>query len=112
MNVPSWYVLVLLSLASFRTWRLLAEDDILDKPRRYVTRLGDKWEKEGDPVPKEYRIGFGKFIACSWCLGLWVALAWWGAWQVWEFGVEVAAVPLALSALVPLLERVTSSPSD
>jgi hypothetical protein len=109
MKIPDWYVLLLLTLAAFRTWRLLAEDDILDRPRRYVTRLGPKWEKEGDPVPNEYRIRLGAFIDCCWCLGFWSALAWWGAWQVWPHGVEVAAVPLALSALIPLIERITSA---
>lgn len=108
MSVPGWYVLLLLSLAAFRTWRLIAEDDILDRPRRYVTRLGDRWEKDGDPIPSDYRIGLGKFLACSWCLGFWVALAWWGAWQVAPLETEVVSVPLAIAALLPLLDKVTS----
>lgn len=107
MKVPDWYIFLLLALAAFRTWRLLAEDDITDPLRRYVTRLGE-WEKEGDPVPKDYRLGLNNFITCPWCLGFWLALAWWGAWQIWPFGVEVAAVPMALSALVPLANRVSS----
>jgi hypothetical protein len=102
-------VLLLLALAAFRTWRLLAEDDLLDRPRRYVTRLGSGWEKDGDPVPAGYRIGLGKFVACPWCLGFWLALAWWAAWQAWPHATEVAAVPLALSALVPVVERLTSA---
>lgn len=108
MSVPGWYVLLLLSAAAFRTWRLLAEDDILDRPRRYVTRLGDRWEKDGDPIPSDYRITLGKFLACPWCLGFWIALAWWGAWQVYPFETEVVSVPLALAALLPLLDKVTS----
>ena len=103
MSVPGWYSLALLSLAGFRSWRFLAEDDLLDRPRRYVTGLGSKWEKEGDPVPEDYRIGLGSFIACSWCLGFWVAVAWWGAWQAWPHGTEVAAALVALSALVAML---------
>ena len=39
MSVPGWYELLLLSLAAWRVFHLLAEDDILDRPRRYVTRL-------------------------------------------------------------------------
>jgi len=109
VSVPGWYALLLLALAAFRTWRLLAEDDILDRPRRYVTRLGREWQEEGDTIPADYRMALGKFIGCSWCLGLWVALAWWGAWQVWAFGTEVTAVPLALSALLALYEKVTSA---
>lgn len=108
MNVPDWYELVLLAAAAFRSWRLLAEDDILDRPRRYVTGLGGKWQKEGDPLPDGYRIGLGSFIVCAWCLGAWLALAWWGAWQAWPHGTLVVAVPFVLSALVPLSERLTS----
>lgn len=107
MSVPGWYPLVLLALAAFRTWRLLAEDDITDGPRRYVTRLGS-WQKEGDSLPKEYRVRLNDFLACPWCLGFWLALGWWGAWEIWPHGVTVAAVPLALSALVPLANRLTS----
>jgi len=108
LSIPSAYALVLLSLASFRTWRLLSEDDILDRPRRYVTRLGDKWTEDGDPIPKDYREGLGKFISCPWCLGAWVVVGWWVAWQIWPFGVEVASVPFAISALVPFVNRVTT----
>lgn len=108
MKIPGWYVLILLSLAAFRTWRLLAEDDILDRPRRYITKLGEKWEKEGDPVPSDYRLALGSFIDCPWCLGFWLALGWWAGWQIWPFGVEVAAVPMALSALVPLAHKLSS----
>ena len=109
MSIPDWYVLVLLALAAFRTWRLLAEDDILDRPRRYVTRLGEKWEKDGDVVPMEYRIRLGAFIECPWCLGFWVALSWWGAWQIWPHGTEIAAVPLALSSLAAWVAQITSA---
>lgn len=110
MSIPGWYTLTLLSLAAFRTWRLLAEDDILDRPRRYITKLGKKWEKDGDVLPIDYRMGLAQFISCSWCLGFYVGLAWWGTWQTWPHGTSVAAVVFAISALIPLAERVTSSP--
>ena len=93
MSIPDWYILILLALASYRTWRLLAEDEILERPREWL--IGG-------------RKRLAEFVVCPWCLGFWVALGWWGAWQIWEFGTEVVAVPLALSALVPLIERVTS----
>ena len=109
MSIPNWYVLILLALASFRTWRLLAEDDILDRPRRYVTRLSPTWQDDGDPTGPDYRVTLGTFIGCPWCLGFWLTLAWWGAWQIWPHGTTVVAVPMALSALVALTERVTSS---
>jgi hypothetical protein len=98
VRVPDWWEFLLLSLAAWRLWYLLAHDEIMDRPRRYVTRLGDKWEKEGDPTPKEYRIGLGNWIECPYCSGAWVALAWWIAWLVFPTEVMYATVPFALSA--------------
>ncbi len=109
MSIPGWYALVLLALAAFRTWRLLAEDDIFDRPRRYVTGLGREWKEEGNPLPEHYRVGLMAFIQCPWCLGFWLALAWWGAWEIWPHGATVAAVPMALSAIVPLVSKASSS---
>ena len=109
MSIPDWYVLILLALASYRTWRLLAEDEILDAPRNRLLRLDPKWEKEGDPTGPDYREWLGKFLSCPWCFGFWITLAWWIAWQIDGFWTTVFAVPMAISALVPLIERVTSS---
>jgi hypothetical protein len=100
VTIPNWYEAVLLALAAWRVFHLLAFDDLLDRPRRYVTRLGLKWEEDGDPVPANYRIRFANFLTCSFCFGFWVALAWWGAWQVWPHGTLVAATPFLLSALL------------
>lgn len=85
MNVPGWYALLLLALSAFRTWRLLAEDTILDRPRAALVR----------PLPKGE-----EFILCPWCAGFWVSLAWWAAWQAWPHGTLVVAVPFAISAVV------------
>jgi hypothetical protein len=100
MSVPSWYVLLLLSAAAYRSWRLLAEDDVLDRPRRWLVRLGPEWKQEGDPVPATYRARLGKFLSCPWCFGAWVAIGWWVAWQLWPHGTTVVAVPFAASAVV------------
>ena len=107
--IPDWWEAVLLSLAAWRVFQLLAEDDILDRPRRYITRLGPKWEKEGDPVPAEYREGFANFLTCPYCFGFWVALAWWGAWAIWPYETVVVAVPLAISAGVVALAKSVGS---
>ena len=88
MQVPDWYALLLLALASYRTWKLLAEDTILDAPREYVCK----------------RIGkMRPFLTCPWCAGFWIVLAWWGAWQAWPHGTLIAATVMALSALVGVL---------
>jgi len=95
--IPDWWEVILFSLAAWRLWHLIAEDDILDRPRRYVTRLGLKWEKEGDPVPPGYRVGLANWLTCPYCFGAWVALAWWGAWLIWPYETLVAATPFVLS---------------
>lgn len=99
MNTPGPYAALLLAAAAYRTWRLLAEDDILDRPRRHLLRLGN-WRQQGDTVPAGYRKAWGDFIGCAWCLGLWVTLAWWGAWQLTEHWTLVIAAPFAISTVV------------
>lgn len=82
--IPGYLELVLLGLAAYRTWKLLAEDTILDGARD--------------------RMGYGlKFLRCPWCSGFWIALAWWGAWQLWPHGTLVAAGAAAISAVVGFL---------
>jgi hypothetical protein len=86
-----------LVLASWRVFQLLAFDDILDRPRRYVTRVPRSW-REGDSTPAGFRATLGEFIECPYCLGFWIALAFFGAWEIWPHGTLVAATPLMLSA--------------
>lgn len=107
--IPDWWEAILLSLAAWRVFQLLAFDDILDQPRRYVTRLGKKWQKEGDAVPKEYRVKWALFLTCPFCFGAWIALAWWGAWLLWPYGTLIAATPWALSAGVIGAHKLLSS---
>ena len=94
--IPSWYALILLTLAAYRTWRLLAEDTILDRPRSRLIR----------------REGVSEFVSCPWCLGFWLAVVWWAAWWAWPHGVLVAAAPFAVSALVGLFALVVDAASD
>lgn len=85
MTIPGWYELVLLALAAYRTWKLLAEDTILDGPRRYVTGTARE------------------LLECPWCLGFWISWAWWCAWIAWPNGTLIVSVPFALSVLVGVL---------
>jgi hypothetical protein len=101
MSVPGWWAAILLALAAWRTFRLLSKDIILDSLRSRVVGLHG-W-KEGKPVPPGYRETLGEFLVCPACLGFWLALGWWGAWQVWPHGTLVAATPFALSAIVILI---------
>ena len=108
MNIPDWWETLLLFVAAWRMFHLIAEDDLLDRPRRYVTRLGSKWEKEGDPVPADYRIGLANWLTCPYCFGAWTVLAWWGVWLVWPHETLIAAVPWVLSAGVIATAKVLS----
>ena len=98
MSVPSWYELLLFALAAYRLWRLLAWDEITEPARLWITRYS-----QGPKKP--YRATLGTFIQCGFCLGFWVALAWWGAWQAWPHATLIAAAPFAISALVGTLAR-------
>lgn len=107
MKIPDWWEAVLLSAAAWRSFQLISADDILDWPRRKILRLGT-WQQDGDPIPSNYRSGLGNFVKCSYCMGFWVALAWWGAWQITGHWTLVFAVPFALSTGVIALARVYS----
>ena len=98
MTIPDWWTFALLSLAAYRVFRLLSEDDVLDRPRSWV--LGYRGWREGQPLPDSYREKTAGFVGCPSCLGFWVSVVWWGAYQLWPHATTVAAVPLAISAAV------------
>ena len=105
MKIPDWWEALLIALASYRMWRLLAEDDIFDRPRRWLLRLGSDWQKEGDPVPAGYRTKMAEWLTCPWCAGLWISFIWWGMWLwVGDWAAGIAA-PFALSAAVGITRR-------
>lgn len=94
MRVPDWYGLVLLGLAAFRTWKLIGDDTILDRPRAWAVKRGGEYLET--------------MLECPWCAGFWISLAWWGIYELWPHGTLVAAVPLAISAVVGLLGHLIS----
>lgn len=111
MTIPDWWGFVLLSLGAYRIWRLLAEDTILERPRRWLVRLGPNWRSEGDPVPDNYREYIALFLMCPFCLGAWVSLTVWGSWQFWPQTTTAVLVPFAISAVVGFT-RVNLDPPD
>jgi hypothetical protein len=95
VSVPEPWEAVLLALAAWRVFQLLAEDDLLETPRRYVTdRISEYWQD---------------FLVCPYCAGFWIALAWWGAWIAWGDSTLVVATPWALSAGVIGASKILSS---
>jgi hypothetical protein len=111
MDVPNWWEAALLAVAAWRTFQLIAYDTILDQPRHLIFGLGRKW-KEGDRVPETYREYIPLFVECPYCAGFWIALGWWGAWQIWPHGTLVAATVGFLSAGVIALAKVLTTEDD
>ena len=108
-DIPNWWEAVLLALSAWRVFHLLAFDEILDRPRRYVTRLSSSWRQEGDATGPDYREGLAGFLTCPFCLGFWVALGVWVAWLVVPTETVWVAVPLALNAGLIGAQRTLSS---
>lgn len=98
-DVPSWWEFVLLALASWRIFRLISEDDILDRPRRWVLRLDPDW-KEGEDPGEKYRFKWGEFITCPYCAGFWISIVAWVTWMIWPHAAVMLSVPWAISAVV------------
>lgn len=104
MKIPNWYELILLALASWRSYRLASEDEVLSRPRKWLLGLSG-WQ-EGSPTPLSYREELALFLTCPWCLGAWLAVAWWGLYELQPHWTVVAAVPWSISALLAAFETV------
>ncbi len=102
--IPDWYEALLLSVAAWRVFQLLAFDDILDRPRLWLLRLGKDWRS-----PKEYREKAADFLECGYCFGFWVALLWWISWLIFPYETLVATVPFVLSTGVVGVAKLLSS---
>lgn len=117
--IPEPYQFVLLALIAYRVWRLVAEDDILEKPRRWLVRLPQNWQ-EGDSFPRKYREELALFINCPWCAGAWISLLvyifWVGTIGEWPDTLGDVVVGLgvwfALSASVGLIRSKLDPPEE
>lgn len=113
--IPEWFQYILLVLAAYRAWRLIAVDDITDRPRRYITRLA----KDGQ-MTKEYREELALFLNCPWCAGAWVSLiayiAYLGTLGEWPdtAGEVVVGVGVwfSISTLVGLIRNNLDEPEE
>ncbi len=93
---PNWLGLVLLGLAAYRTWRLIAEDTIAEPVRQRLIR----------------REKVSELVSCPWCLGLYVSLVMYAFW-LWQPEWTLAvSVPLAISAFVGTLATVLNKLSE
>jgi len=86
---PDPWPFALLALAAYRVWKLIGDDAILDRPRAWaVAKLGPR---------------FDEMIGCPYCLGAWIAFAWWLIWLLLPTAALIVATPFALSAIVGLI---------
>lgn len=96
LDIPSWWEAVLLTLAVYRVWRLLAADTILDGPRDRLVKAADD----------AYREELDIFLHCPWCLGFWVSVVGWVAWLVFPTETIWVSVPLAISCVIGFMAKV------
>ena len=114
MDYPEWWQFLLLALAAFRVWRLIAEDTILDGPRQWALGLGYRWA-DGDPIPEKYREHWGIFLLCPWCSGFWISgilLGVYCAVAGWIGFLGFFVTWFALSALVGLIRGNLDAPEE
>lgn len=112
MTIPNWYSLLLVGIAAWRTFQLLAYDDILNRPRRWALRLDPNWEEEGDPVGDKYRVKWAIFITCPYCAGFWISVGWFIALQVSLYWTVIAALPFVLNTIVVAGSKLLSKEED
>lgn len=82
--VPTWWEFAILALAAFRAWKLIGDDEILERPRKWLC----------DRMPSEK---LELFLVCPWCAGFWLTLAVWALWLVWPEWTLFVATPAALN---------------
>ncbi len=83
----------LVALAAWRTFHLLAYDDI-----------AERWRGDQE--------GFLEFVQCPFCLGFWVALSWVAWFWLEPHWTLIVAVPFAVSAAVGMLQLIADSLTD
>jgi hypothetical protein len=102
---PSPLVCVLLALAAFRSWRLLALDTLppLMRARAWAVGYRGVIYTNGEERPLVARETLAEWMQCAWCSGLWIAAGWYGAWLLWPHGTMYAAVPTAVAAAAGII---------
>lgn len=132
MSHPAPYALVLLVLAAWRVYRLVAVDEITARIRGWATLPDDDYEAWSDVIrdaefdgadpwqpdgfdldgthyPRPWfssrRYHVAKFARCPWCMGWWISVVVWVAWLAAGDVTLYLATPFALSAGVGLVQR-------
>lgn len=104
MKIPDWYSLLLLGVATWRTFQLIAFDTILNAPRRKLLRLNKEWRSDarvGTPeaeVGEFYRLDLALWLTCPYCAGFWIGVGWLTAWEITQKWTELFALLFVLGA--------------
>lgn len=111
MNVPDWWEFVLLFAAAWRTFQLIARDDILDRPRAWA--LGyTGWQGGKAPPPPTFRAKWSEFITCPYCAGFWISGVWLAGYEItveWLGFFGTAATWFAMSAALISIDKFAAS---
>lgn len=108
--VPNPWDFLIIALAAWRLWKLIAEDVILERPVDAILSR----------IPGERRAYWAKFIECPYCLGFWICGMGYAIWleAIGEWpgtvGGSLAAVGVwfALSAVSGLIATVAHALLD
>jgi len=95
VSIPSVWEFALGALAVFRIYRLIAEDEIAQRPRDWAA----DWIE--DHLDRDLTV----LITCPWCLGTYLTLAAWGFWLLAPTAATFLAAPLAFMAIVALISK-------
>ena len=86
--------IVVVGLVSYRIWRLLAVDEITERPREWLLNRN---------VTAETDARLHRFLSCPWCSGFWITgLVTFGWWLI-EGSTNPVAIWLASSVVVGFL---------
>lgn len=92
---------VIVALGAFRLTRLVGWDTITAPLRTRLLGADDS----GKPTRAAPRWGAAGFVHCAWCVGFWVSVAAFAAWEFQPDATLIVMTPLALSAVVGVVSK-------
>ena len=94
--LPDPYEWLLLFGAAYSTWRLVALDTIMERPRMMLLRL----------LRQDIGGKADAFLLCPWCSGFWITGGWYVLfWTTSAYVVLVVAAPVASRALLGMAAK-------
>lgn len=116
--IPHPWQAIVLGLAAFRVVRIMGWDTLGVVVRARAWAVGEQAVTRGstnarmgltsERVEVEFtyrRQWLHELLSCGYCSGMWISLAWYGAWLVWPSWSLLVAFPFALSAFVGTWSR-------